>query len=82
MPSSLPSRVSPNGRYLLFQTRANVTGYESGGSYEAYLYDANGGSQGTTCVSCRQDGQPSVGPTGEFAYEVLSKGEAANSPCT
>jgi hypothetical protein len=71
------SRVSPDGRYLLFVSSANVTGYESGGSGEAYLYDADGGSQSTTCISCRQDGQPSVGPEG---YEVLSKGEAINDP--
>ena len=74
---SWSSRVSPDGRYLLFVSSANVTGYVSGGSWEAYLYDADGGAQGVTCISCRQDGQPSVGPEG---YEVLSKGEAINNP--
>ena len=78
--SEASSRVSPDGRYLLFQTRADVIGYVSGGSYEAYLYDADGGSEGTTCVSCRQDGQPSVGPIGELVYRPLSRSEAINSP--
>jgi Tol biopolymer transport system component len=62
------SRVSPNGRYLLFQAATNVTDYDSGGAREVYLYDAAGGSEGTVCVSCRQDGQPSVGPNN---YEPL-----------
>jgi hypothetical protein len=55
-------QVSPDGRYLLFQTRANETGYVSGGAYEAYLYDANAASDATVCVSCRQDGEVSATP--------------------
>ena len=77
--NSWTSRVSPDGQYLLFQSTANVTGYESGASYEAYLYDAHGGSEGTTCISCRQDGQPSVAPSGAEPYIVLAQGQAANS---
>jgi hypothetical protein len=57
------SRVSPDGRYLLFQTAANVTGYEPGHhTNEAYLYDADAQSEPTVCVSCRQDGETSVTP--------------------
>ena len=72
------SRVSPDGRYLLFQSSANVTGYDSGGPPEAYLYDSQDGSEGTLCISCRQDGQPSVAPVDDGktpAYEVLPAGE-------
>ena len=55
------SNVSPSGRYLLFETSENVTGYSSGSSAsrEAYLYDAQAGSEPVICVSCRQDGLPS-----------------------
>jgi hypothetical protein len=55
------SNVSPSGRYLLFETSENVTGYNSGssGSSEAYLYDAQAGSEPVICVSCRQNGLPS-----------------------
>lgn len=52
------SRVSPDGRYLLFETSAKVTGYDSQGQLEAYLYDADAGA--TACVSCRQDGKPPI----------------------
>jgi hypothetical protein len=55
---STTSRVSPDGKYLLFETTANVTGYESGGVGQAYLYSAEDGS--TVCVSCRPDGKPSL----------------------
>jgi hypothetical protein len=53
------SRVTPDGRHLLFPSSANVTGYDSGGVVEAYLYSAD--SDATVCISCRRDGQPSVG---------------------
>jgi hypothetical protein len=57
------SRVSPEGRYLLFESTADVTGYDSGGkSGEAYLFDSAETSDATVCVSCRQDGAPSVSP--------------------
>jgi hypothetical protein len=57
------SRVSPDGRYLLFQTAVNVTGYEAGGhTSEAYLYDADAQSEPTVCVTCRQDGEAPVTP--------------------
>jgi hypothetical protein len=62
------SRVSADGRYLLFQSSTNITGYPGGNTRQAYLYDADGGSEGTTCISCRQDGQASVAPP---EYEVL-----------
>lgn len=56
------SRVSPDGRYLAFETSANVTGYDAGGAKEVYLYDADAEAEATTCISCRPDGLPSVSP--------------------
>jgi len=74
------SQVSPDGRYLLFQSSAHVTGYASNGVLEAYLYDADGGSHGTTCVSCRQDGLPSADERyGSPAYPVLARGTELNN---
>lgn len=76
-PEERSSRVSPDGRYLLFESRANVTGYDSGGIPEAYLYDAEApsGEQATICVSCRQDGKPSVAQHVTIAGDApLSKG--------
>lgn len=49
------SRVTPDGRHLIFASTAMAG---SGGVIEAYLYSA--GSEHTTCVSCRSDGKPEV----------------------
>jgi hypothetical protein len=65
------AQASTDGRYFLFESHADVTGYESGGAPEAYLYDSRAGSDGTVCVSCRQDGLPSVAAVG---YKVLADG--------
>lgn len=59
--------ATPDGRHLLFVSRANVTGYKPGHNVqEAYRYEAS--SDTVTCVSCRSDGKESVsGATEEEA---------------
>ncbi len=75
----LQSRVTPDGRHLLFVSRANVTGYLSGNVQEAYLYSAEVNS--TTCVSCRTDGQTSVGsPNEEVIRQKLGSFHATYMP--
>jgi hypothetical protein len=64
------SRVTPDGGHLLFPSSADVTGYDSGGVVEAYLYSAD--ADETVCVSCRRDGQPSVG--------VSAGGDSSTAP--
>jgi hypothetical protein len=56
---SRTSQATPDGRHLLFTSRADITGYPAGDVPQAYLYSADSGA--TVCVSCRPDGQPSVG---------------------
>ncbi len=51
------ARVSPDGRYLLFESAVDFAGYDSDGRREAYLYDSRDTSTPIKCVSCRQDGQ-------------------------
>jgi hypothetical protein len=75
-PAYTTSQVSRDGRYLLFQTSANVTGYEAGNKVtEAYLYDADASSEATVCVSCRQDGKASATPVHSYP---LGQGESNN----
>lgn len=70
------ARVSPDGRYLLFESRLNVTGYDGGERVtEAYLYDAEASTEATICVSCRQDGKVSVTPN---LNEPLARGWSYN----
>jgi hypothetical protein len=73
----LTSRVSASGRFLLFESSENVTGYESGADKgrQTYLYDAEAGSEPVVCVSCRQNGEESANVEGEV---LLSIGSADN----
>ena len=59
--STLTSRVSPDGRYLLFESQRPVTAYQSGGALEAYLFDGAADREAITCISCRPDGRESFG---------------------
>jgi hypothetical protein len=49
-----PSRSTPNGNALLFESRANLTGYDSGGKAEVYLYGAQ--KRTLRCLSCDPTG--------------------------
>jgi hypothetical protein len=48
-------QVTPDGKHVSFVTRANVTGYDSGGHREMYIYEPDSGY--LACASCRPDGQ-------------------------
>jgi hypothetical protein len=79
-PGYMTSQVSPDGRYLLFESTVSDTAYEArNGAAEAYLYDADSGSQATVCVSCRQDGEASVEPVGTDAT-LLGVVEGSRNP--
>jgi hypothetical protein len=56
------SRVSADGRFLLFESSGDVTGYDSGEVLEAYLFDTSARSDGARCISCRSDGNASLTP--------------------
>jgi hypothetical protein len=56
-PANNPSRTTPDGVTIVFQSHASLTAYDSDGHSEVYLYDVS--SEGLTCVSCN--------PTGEAA---------------
>jgi hypothetical protein len=61
--STRKSRISPDGRYLLFATssagglvgRGGFAGYDHAGHYEFYLYDAQSGR--LVCASCNPNGR-------------------------
>jgi hypothetical protein len=57
------AEVTPDGRELLLSSEEDLTGYDSNGVQEAYIYFAPSQSQpdgALQCVSCRRDGQPSL----------------------
>jgi DNA-binding beta-propeller fold protein YncE len=51
--------MSPNGRYLAFQSITNLTSFDSGGYEEIYLYDSQ--TDALICSSCRVDGGQATG---------------------
>ncbi len=53
---STRAQVTPDGRHLLFTTRAPQPGFDNAGHSEVYLYDASG-SGSLECVSCDPGGQ-------------------------
>jgi hypothetical protein len=53
-----PTRVTPDGRHLLFVSSASPGLADAGGQPQAYLYDAE--AERLDCVSCRRDRQPAL----------------------
>jgi len=66
--------VSPDGSKLVFLSADSIPGgYDSGGTPEAYLYDADSGD--LSCVSCNPSGDA---PTGPARFHALgSTGQAS-----
>jgi hypothetical protein len=56
-PGSDPSRTTPDGRALIFQSSAQLTGYDNGGRTEIYRYEG-GAEPGARllCLSCNPTG--------------------------
>jgi hypothetical protein len=52
------SRVTPDGRTVLFASQARLTGYDNAGQGELYRYDATSG--GLACISCNPSGAPAT----------------------
>ncbi len=73
-----PSRVTADGRYLLFESTVSYTGYPNEGKYEAFLYDASDGS--LVCASCNPAGTPATADalavgTGDFSLRARTLSE-------
>jgi hypothetical protein len=55
-PANATSRTTPDGSVLVFESTAQLTGYDNEGHREVYRYDHADG--GLTCVSCDPTGIP------------------------
>jgi len=67
-----PVRSTPDGRVLVFQSHAKLTGYDNEGEGEIYRYQPAASSGGElTCVSCDPGGAP---PSADAMLTVTSIG--------
>jgi hypothetical protein len=76
--ASDPSRLNPSGSVLLFQSRADLTGYDSNGSPQVYRYD--GGAGRLHCLSCNPTGIAATGEGVLQSYSFESLGDRPFSP--
>jgi hypothetical protein len=59
--ASDPSRTTPDGSVLVFESRAELNAYPSGGHAEVYHYDLNAeAGKRLTCVSCNPTGVAAI----------------------
>jgi hypothetical protein len=75
--STDPSRTTPDGGTLLFQSRADLAGYESGGASEVYRYYA--GENSLSCLSCLPTHQPAAGDASLQTVRSLSGEQASGN---
>src|SRR5262249_15623927 len=72
-----PSRLNPDGTVLLFQSGADLDGYDPEGAPEIYRYDSVG--ERLRCISCIPTKTPA---TGGANLEVISPQQGAPPPFT
>jgi hypothetical protein len=65
-PARDPSRLNPDGSILLFQSRAEITGYPASEFPQIYRYDSDAGD--LQCISCIPTGRPATGGASLESY--------------
>jgi len=76
-PAKDPSRTTPSGQTLLFESRADLTGFESGGFAQVYRYDSAQGR--LACLSCSPTGTP---PTGNASLQSIANSQPSLVPAS
>ena len=74
--ASDPSRSTPDGEALLFESSASLTGESSGGHRQVYRYDASGE---LACLSCSPTG---IAPTADAAVQPFASSPIEEPPLT
>jgi hypothetical protein len=65
------SRVTPDGRYLLFASTSSLTGYDNAGYAQLFRFAADDGS--LSCVSCNPRGAAATGAA-SFVTPIIGDG--------
>jgi hypothetical protein len=72
-----PSRATPSGLILLFESRANLTGFDSNGFAQVYRYDS--AQNRLDCLSCSPTGTP---PTHDASLQSFAEGQPSLIPAS
>jgi hypothetical protein len=74
-PAADPSRTTPSGVTFLFESRANLTGFDSHGFVEIYRYDF--AQDRLDCLSCSPAGTP---PTSDASLQSIAESQPSLLP--
>jgi hypothetical protein len=70
-----PSRVTPDGNVMIFESRAPLTDYDSEGHTQLYRFDSVGDS--LVCISCN----PTLAPAGsDVSLQSIARGKDSPEP--
>jgi hypothetical protein len=69
-------RISPDGKWLAFESQKSLTGYDDVSEAELFLYSAGSGSHPPTlvCASCNPTGEPGAGVVPEGGAGETAEG--------
>jgi hypothetical protein len=74
-PAVDPSRATPSGSTLLFESRSDLTGFESEGFAQVYRYDAT--EERLDCLSCSPTG---TSPNSDASLQSISEQQFSTQP--
>jgi hypothetical protein len=72
-----PSRATPSGSTLIFESRADLTSFKSGGFAQVYRYDS--AQNRLACLSCNPSGTP---PTGDASLQSIAENQFSPEPAS
>ncbi len=71
--ASSPTRSTPDGGVLVFQSHAQLTDYDNGGKGEVYRYAPSAPGPQLSCASCAPSGAPHASPVASLLQTITGE---------